>query len=101
MAIQPIDLQLMMNRTTEVNNPANHQNQRYDAQQQAFNYEFQQQVERSANQINQTNKSEENNIKDGQGGNKGQYKGKKKGQKKNEEKNVKKNKSSSLFDVSI
>lgn len=100
MAIQPIDLQLIMNRSTEINH-TNTQNQRYDAQQQSFNYEFQQHIEQNANQTNEINKSEQNEIKDGQGGNKGKYRGKKKNQKKNDEKNVKKNKSTSLFDVSI
>lgn len=100
MAIQPIDLQLMMNRSTEINH-TNTQNQRYDAQQQAFNYEFQQHIEQNANQTNEINKSEQNEIKDGQGGNKGKYKGKKRNNKKDDEKSVKKNKSTSLFDVSI
>ena len=55
MAIQPIDLQLMMNRSTEVNH-SNTQNQRYDAQQQAFNAEFQHQIEQTANQTNEVSK---------------------------------------------
>lgn len=100
MAIQPVDLQLMVNRSTELNQTTNH-NQKYDAQQQTFNYEFQQHIQQSASQINQTNKSEENNIKDGQNRNKGQYKGRKQSKKKTDDKNTKKNKSNSLFDVSI
>ena len=99
MAIQPVDLQLMLNRSTEINHTTN-QNQRYDAQQQNFNFEFQQHIEQRANQTNEVNKSEGEEIKDGQGRNKGKYKGSKKDEKK-EDKKVKKNKSNSLFDVSI
>ncbi len=100
MSIQPIDLQLMMNRSTEVNHVTT-QNQRYDAQQQSFNYEFQQHVEQNLTQINKSNKSEDTEIHDGQGRNKGQYRGQKREKKKEEEQQIKKNKSSSLFDVSI
>ncbi len=100
MAIQPIDLQLMMNRSTEINHSST-QNQRYDAQQQAFNAEFQHQIEQTAQQATEVSKAEENAIKDGQSRNKGSYNGKKGKGKKDEEKNVKKNKSTSLFDVSI
>ncbi len=99
MSIQPIDLQLMMNRSTEVNNVA--QNQKYDAQQQSFNYEFQQHVEQNLSQINESNKSEDAEIRDGHNRNKGQYRGGKREKKKEEEKTIKKNKSTSLFDVSI
>ncbi len=100
MAIQPVDLQLMMNRSTEIS-PTASQNQRYDAQQQAFNYEFQQHIEQNATQTSEVNKSEHNEIKDGQNRNKGQYKGNKKRDTRKDEQKVKKNKSTSLFDVSI
>ena len=102
MPVQPIDLQLIMSRAVE-NNQNVMQNQRYDAQQQSFNQEFQQQIERNATQISGTEKTEEMEIRDGQSRNKGKYQGsRKKGQKKTEEKQqVKKNKSTSLFDVSI
>lgn len=102
MAIQPIDLQLTMNRATEVNK-VNTENQRYSADQQAFNSELQKHVDQELRQVVQSDKSEGKKIKDQQQGEKGKYKknnNKRKNSGQTEEKVVK-NKSTSLFDVSI
>lgn len=100
MAIQPIDMQVMIHKTTEVNK-TNNEFQKTNEQQLMFADQMQKQVEHNTQHVVNTNKSEEETIEDGKGGNKGQYK---KGRKRKEEKkeNLKKNNgSSSMFDVSI
>lgn len=105
MSIKPIDMQIMLNNTANVNK-INNPGQQQGEQQLMFSQHLKDEISRDNERTVQTNKSEEEKIKDDQEGNKGKY-NKNKKEKEKEEKNseidesVKKNKSSSIFDVSI
>lgn len=100
MDIRPVDMQLMINKASDVNR-VNSENQRNSEQQQLFNDAFQKELNEDMRKALETNKSEEENITDREGGNKGQGKDSKKKQSKKKEEGPVKNKSTSFFDVSI
>lgn len=104
MSIKPIDMQIMLNNTANVNKINNHSQQQGE-QQVMFSEHLKQEVEKENERTVQTNKSEDERIKDDRKGNKGQYRQRKKenGEEKNNDsaEPIKKNKSSSIFDVSI
>ncbi len=104
MSIKPIDMQIMLNNTANVNKINNHSQQQGE-QQIMFSEHLRQEVNKDNERTIQSNKSEGEKIKDDQKGNKGQYKRNKneKEEKNNNESDdgIKKNKSSSIFDVSI
>lgn len=102
MAIQPIDMQVMIHKSTEVNK-TNNELQRNNEQQQMFAEEFSKNLYKEQQQVTNTNKSEQQTIEYGKNGNKGQYNKRnkrKKDENKDKEKDKNKN-SSSMFDVSI
>jgi len=101
MSIQPIDMQVMIHKSTEVNK-TNNDVQKNNEQQQLFSSELDKTIQKEQQQVLNTNKSEEQIIEYGKGGNKGEYRGRKKNKNKQQEpEKSKKNKSSSIFDVSI
>lgn len=104
MSITPIDMQIMTNNTANVNK-VNNPTQQYGENQLNFQQQFKNEVERDNNRTIQTNKSEDERVKDDRNGRGNQYKQNKK-KKENEKivenaEPVKKNRSSSMFDVSI
>lgn len=102
MSIGPIDLNIMVNQTTNVHRIAD-EGVRNNEEQAAFSQHMQQEVQHEQQKTVQTSKSHEQLIKDGQEGNKGEYrrrKRRKEKEKENEEAKKAKS-SSSIFDVSI
>lgn len=103
MSIRPIDMQVMLNNTANINK-INNTTQQHNEAQLMFDQQFKETVERDNERTIETNKSEEERIKD-------EHKKKNQQQEKNKkEKNkntdipaepIKRNKSSSMFDVSI
>lgn len=100
MSINPINMQMMINKASDVNRVNNDQ-QRMSEEQEAFSNQLKKEAEHDAQKTIKSTHTEEQSIKDGQSGNKGQYSKKDKGKKNEDEEKVKKNKSTSLFDVSI
>lgn len=73
MSIRPVDLQVMLPRSTEVGKIQNNINNRPENQQQLFAQHLQRQVEHDQQHVIQTNKSEKQTVdKDGSNKNKQQ-----------------------------
>lgn len=101
MSIRPIDMQVMLNNTANVNK-INNTTQQHNEAQLMFNQQFKETIERDNERTIETNKSEEERIKDEQKRKNQQHKQNKKDEHKDESAEpIKKNKSSSMFDVSI
>lgn len=101
MSIQPIDMHIMINKTSETSRIA-HEHERYDGEQLVFADQLKKETEHELKHVIDTNKSEGQKIKDEE--KKREREGKKnKGGKKNdaEEKKQKKSALGSRFDVSI
>lgn len=103
MAIRPVDLQLLVQKTTEINRMDQGEARRPEVQHQQFSQVMQKQTEQETHQVLQTNKSEQDGI-DKDGSNQNQYERRKKN--KNKDKDELKTKSAksgstSMFDVTV
>ena len=101
MSIRPVDMQVLLPKSTEVSSQNNH---RPETQQQQFTEHMNKQLEHANRSVIQTSKSDEkNNInKDGRNKDEQSSKDKKKNAPRNREKSgEKKNSSSTMFDVTI
>lgn len=101
MDIRPVDVQMFINKSAQINKNEN-QEQKGNEQFQLFSDHFQKTTQEQQNKTIETNKSEDSQInKDGK--NKGQNKNKEKNNSKSKEKDKKNNSGVklSLFDISI
>lgn len=101
MSIRPVDLQVLIHKSSEVHRVQAPDSHRPEVAQQQFAQQMQKELELADQQVVQSHKSEGNNVdKDGKG-NSSEYKGKKKRDKrgKTEEKDNKQ--SLSLLDLKI
>jgi len=99
MDIRPVDIQLMMNKASEVNKVSD----TVSSQQQMFSAHLEEKTRQETQRTVNTSKSEGETITDKQQSNKREYKGKKskRHKKENDSADKKKAANTSLFDVKI
>jgi predicted secreted Zn-dependent protease len=101
MSIRPVDMQVTVQKSPDINRAQNNEANRPEAAQQHFSQKLQREVEQRDQQVVQTNRSEDRNVdKDGKGS--GGFAGsnkKRQPSKKNDDKE--KRPGSSLLDISI
>lgn len=100
MAISPIDMHLMVQKTTDVNR-TNMDAKRMGDEQTMFADQFQKEIKQESQKAAKSEKSEGESIKDKEGRNKGKHQASKREKEKEEKKKKNNNNSGSLFDVSI
>lgn len=103
MAIRPVDLQLLVQKTTEINRTEQGEARRPEVQHQQFSQVMQKHTDQETHQVLQSNKSEHDGInKDGSSQNQYERRKKNKGKEKDEHKSKSaKSGSTSMFDVTI
>ncbi len=101
MSIRPIDLQVMVQKSSEVSKVING-NERHDANAQVFADVMKKETIHSEQHVTQSHKSEQDAInKDGKGNNAYKKQGEKKGKQEPQAKDAKKAGSDSMFDITI
>lgn len=101
MSIRPIDMQVMIPKSTEVSKISHTENQRPIQEQQLFANQLEQQATQNQQKVMYSDKTEKGEIKDREGRNRREAEKKKKKKEQDEKENKKPIGSTSIFDVKI